>query len=112
MPIAVLAAKAAASLPSSSAKLPGRSVVSGVLCFPVGICVSVVTAGLKLAGHLVDGPSMNFVLSLFARLTSERGQTMAEYGVVVVWIALVVIVGATTLGHALESLFHSTASKV
>jgi Flp pilus assembly pilin Flp len=55
---------------------------------------------------------MNLLLTLLARLTSERGQTMAEYGVLIAWIALLVIVGVNTLGHSLTSIFSSTAGKV
>ena len=37
---------------------------------------------------------------------------MAEYGILVAVIALVVVVAAVTLGGAISSLFGSTASKV
>jgi Flp pilus assembly pilin Flp len=50
--------------------------------------------------------------ALIARLLSERGQTMSEYAVLIVWICLVVVVAATTLGHNLSSLLNSTASRV
>ena len=50
---------------------------------------------------------MNLVLLLLARLTSQRGQTMAEYGVLIAWVALLVIVGVSTLGHSLTTLFSS-----
>jgi Flp pilus assembly pilin Flp len=49
---------------------------------------------------------------LTSRTRSERGQTMAEYGILIAVIALVVVVVAVTLGGAISSLFGSTASKV
>lgn len=55
---------------------------------------------------------MNLVLNLLARLTSQRGQTMAEYGVLIAWVALLVIVGVSTLGHSLTTLFGNTATKL
>jgi Flp pilus assembly pilin Flp len=50
--------------------------------------------------------------SLIARVRSERGQTMAEYGILIAVIALVVVVVAVTLGGAISSLFGTTASSV
>ena len=40
----------------------------------------------------------------------EEGQTMAEYGILIAVIALVVVVVAITLGGAISSLFGSTSS--
>jgi pilus assembly protein Flp/PilA len=54
----------------------------------------------------------NRLLSLFARWACDRGQTMAEYGVLIAVIALVVVVAAVTLGGSLSTLFHNTAGKV
>jgi pilus assembly protein Flp/PilA len=42
----------------------------------------------------------------------EEGQTMAEYGILIAVIALVVVVVAVTLGGAISSLFGSTANHV
>jgi Flp pilus assembly pilin Flp len=47
-----------------------------------------------------------------ARLPTERGQTMAEYGILIAVIALIVVVAAVALGGSLSGLFHATASKV
>ncbi len=55
---------------------------------------------------------MDALRRLLDRLTGERGQTLAEYAVIITWIALLVIVGATTLGHSLSHLFSSTAGRV
>ena len=37
---------------------------------------------------------------------------MAEYGILIAWLALVVIVGATKLGASVSQSFHSTAGKI
>ena len=59
---------------------------------------------------------MNALRALIARLyqtlADSRGQTMAEYAVIIVWIALLVIVGATTLGSSISHLLSSTAGRV
>jgi pilus assembly protein Flp/PilA len=52
------------------------------------------------------------LLTLVARLSTERGQTMAEYGILIAVIALIVVVAAVTLGGNLSGLFHTTATKV
>jgi Flp pilus assembly pilin Flp len=54
----------------------------------------------------------DMLLSIFLRLTSDRGQTMAEYGILIGVIALIVIVAAVTLGVNLSDLFRTTAGKV
>ena len=46
------------------------------------------------------------------RLRREEGQTMAEYGILIAVIALVVVVAAVTLGGSISTLFNSTAGKV
>lgn len=53
-----------------------------------------------------------FASTLIPSLRREEGQTMAEYGILIAVIALVVIVVAITLGGAIASLFGSTASKL
>jgi Flp pilus assembly pilin Flp len=55
---------------------------------------------------------MDALRQLLDRLTSDRGQTMAEYAVIIVWVALLVIVGATTLGSSISHLLSSTAGRV
>jgi pilus assembly protein Flp/PilA len=52
------------------------------------------------------------LLSVVARLSTERGQTMAEYGILIAVIAVVVIVAAETLGGSLSGLFHNASTKV
>jgi Flp pilus assembly pilin Flp len=49
---------------------------------------------------------------IISRARSETGQTMAEYGILIAVIALVVVVVAITLGGAISSLFGSTASNL
>ena len=55
---------------------------------------------------------MRFLLLALNRLSCERGQTMAEYGILIAVIALIVVVAAVTLGSSLSTLFHNTASHV
>jgi Flp pilus assembly pilin Flp len=55
---------------------------------------------------------LDFVRFLYVRLQSQRGQTMAEYGILVAWLALVAIVGATKLGASVSHTFSSTAGKI
>jgi Flp pilus assembly pilin Flp len=52
------------------------------------------------------------VSALMPRLHREEGQTMAEYGILIAVIALVVVVVAVTLGSSISALFGNTASKV
>jgi pilus assembly protein Flp/PilA len=47
-----------------------------------------------------------------ARLRREEGQTMAEYGILIAVIALVVVLAAITLGGSISSLFNSTSGKL
>jgi pilus assembly protein Flp/PilA len=50
--------------------------------------------------------------ALVTRMRSETGQTMAEYGILIAVIAVIVIVAANLLGTSLSHLFGNTASKV
>ena len=45
-------------------------------------------------------------------VVSERGQTMLEYGILLVWIVLVIFAALTTIGHNLSQLLNSTATRV
>ena len=56
--------------------------------------------------------NMRLLLLALNRLSCERGQTMAEYGILIAVIALIVVVAAVTLGSSLSTLFHNTASHV
>lgn len=49
---------------------------------------------------------------LHIRLQGETGQTMAEYGILIAVIALIVVVAALLLGGQISSLFSSTGSTV
>jgi Flp pilus assembly pilin Flp len=46
-----------------------------------------------------------YVTMLTLRMRSEEGQTMAEYGILLGVIALVVVVVAITLGSSITGLF-------
>lgn len=52
------------------------------------------------------------LLTLLKSLRDDRGQTMAEYGILIAVIARVVVVAAVTLGSSLSHLFSSAATKV
>jgi pilus assembly protein Flp/PilA len=54
----------------------------------------------------------DFVSYLKLRLGRDEGQTMAEYGILIAVIAIIVVVAAALLGTNLSSLFGSTATKV
>jgi Flp pilus assembly pilin Flp len=52
------------------------------------------------------------VSMMIVRMRSEDGQTMAEYGILIAVIALVVVVAAITLGGSISSAFSSASTKV
>ena len=54
----------------------------------------------------------DFVSKLAIRVRHDEGQTMAEYGILIAVIALVVVVAAVVLGSSITGLFNSAASKV
>jgi Flp pilus assembly pilin Flp len=53
---------------------------------------------------------IGFVATLMVRMRNEDGQTMAEYGILIAVIALVVVAVAVFLGSSISALFGSTAS--
>jgi Flp pilus assembly pilin Flp len=57
-----------------------------------------------------------FLPEFFSRLISaarrSEGQTMAEYGILIAVIALIVVVAAIVLGGSISGLFGSTAAQV
>ena len=46
------------------------------------------------------------------RADGESGQTMAEYGILIAVIAIIVVVAATLLGGSISSLFNSTSGSL
>jgi pilus assembly protein Flp/PilA len=54
----------------------------------------------------------NLLLTILSRLASDRGQAMAEYGILIAVVALIVVVAAVTLGSSISTVFHNTAGKV
>jgi len=54
----------------------------------------------------------DLVSMLAIRMRTEKGQTMAEYGILIGVIALVVVVAAVLLGGNISSAFNSAATKV
>jgi pilus assembly protein Flp/PilA len=49
-------------------------------------------------------------LAVVARVSSEDGQTMVEYGLLAVFIAIAVLAGAQLLGTNLLAFFNSFAN--
>lgn len=61
--------------------------------------------------HILDIPSLLYTWFVVT-VRREEGQTMAEYGILIAVIAIVVIAGAALLGPSLSSLFSTTSRKV
>lgn len=53
---------------------------------------------------------MRLICCMLARMGSERGQTMAEYGILIGVIAIVVVAAAVFLGSSITDIFKSTGS--
>ncbi len=49
---------------------------------------------------------------LVARMRTQTGQTMAEYGILIAVIAVIVVLAATLLGGSVSTLFSSTSGKL
>jgi Flp pilus assembly pilin Flp len=56
--------------------------------------------------------SSRFLRRLIAVAGRNEGQTMAEYGILIAVIALIVVVAAVVLGGSISGLFSSTAGQV
>jgi Flp pilus assembly pilin Flp len=54
----------------------------------------------------------DIVSMMMARLRREDGQTMAEYGILIAVIALIVVVAALLLGSSISNLFSSTSKQL
>jgi Flp pilus assembly pilin Flp len=63
-------------------------------------------------GETMFNSLCSFIVTLPVRMRREEGQTMAEYGILLGVIALVVVVVAVTLGSSISALFSSTATKL
>ena len=50
--------------------------------------------------------------SLHKQLTRQAGQTMAEYGILLAVISLIVVLAATLLGANVSTLFSSTGGSL
>jgi Flp pilus assembly pilin Flp len=61
---------------------------------------------------MTTSKAMRALLVSLMRLQSEGGQTMAEYGILIAVIALIVVVAAVVLGSSVVHLFESTAHNV
>lgn len=56
--------------------------------------------------------ALAFIAGIKDKLTSEKGATATEYSLLVAFIALVIIVGVTAFGGALNTWFNSLATTV
>lgn len=54
----------------------------------------------------------NLVGMLKLRFGRDEGQTMAEYGILIAVIAIIVVVAAVVLGTSLTGLFSTASTKV
>ena len=55
---------------------------------------------------------MAFVAGVKDRFSSEKGATATEYSLLVAFIALLIIIGVTAFGTALNTWFSSLGTKV
>jgi Flp pilus assembly pilin Flp len=55
---------------------------------------------------------IDFFSMMVVRIRHQEGQTMAEYGMLIAVIALVVVVVAVTLGSSISALFSSASTKL
>jgi Flp pilus assembly pilin Flp len=54
----------------------------------------------------------DFVGFMKLRFGGDEGQTMAEYGILIAVIAIIVVVAAVVLGTSLTGLFSTASTKV
>jgi pilus assembly protein Flp/PilA len=55
---------------------------------------------------------MSKLITKFRALTTERGATAVEYGLMVALIAIVIIVAVALLGTNLSTIFDTTATSI
>jgi Flp pilus assembly pilin Flp len=67
---------------------------------------------LKVWTFQSDDWSVDWFRRAYLRLAAQRGQTMAEYAILIGVIALIVIVAAVFLGTSLSAIFSKTSSKL
>ena len=56
--------------------------------------------------------TLAFIAGIKDKLTSEKGATATEYSLLVAFIALVIIVGVTAFGGALNTWYNNIATTV
>ena len=59
---------------------------------------------------MADDGSVTRLIGAYIRLIDQRGQTMAEYAILLGIIALVVVTGAFLLGGSISSIFSKTSA--
>ncbi|UKA61875.1 Flp family type IVb pilin [Arthrobacter sp. FW306-04-A] len=55
---------------------------------------------------------VSFVAGVRERLTSEKGATMVEYGIMVALIAVIVLAAVTPLGQAVATMFNNVTAGI
>jgi len=65
---------------------------------------------VPILGHM--NPIWQFLHPLQVWAKSEDGQTMAEYGMLIAVIAVIVVLAATLLGGNISTLFSSTGGSL
>jgi Flp pilus assembly pilin Flp len=61
---------------------------------------------------LIAWKLLDSVVNVIPRLRWEQGQTMSEYAILLVVVAIVALAGATLLGKSISSIFSSFATKL
>jgi pilus assembly protein Flp/PilA len=67
---------------------------------------------LLLSLLVIEGVQFIMFSNIKSMIRDEEGATMVEYGLLVALIAMVALVGVTTLGTNLKSLYSTVAGSV
>jgi pilus assembly protein Flp/PilA len=73
---------------------------------------AIITDGGRTAAARRDGARLGRQNAVMLRLSNEEGQTMAEYGLILALVALVVIVAVTAFGANLYDYWDSLANTI
>jgi pilus assembly protein Flp/PilA len=73
---------------------------------------AIITDGGRTAAARRDGARLGRRNAVMLRLSNEEGQTMAEYGLIIALVAVVVIVSVALLGTNLSHLWEQLADAI
>jgi len=73
---------------------------------------TIITDGCRTAATDGDGVRLGRYDAVMLRLSNEEGQTMAEYGLIIALIAVVVIAGVMLLGNNLDALWATLSNAI